>query len=170
MLPDLVQEAIRMGFQFPENHINCQVATLFQSKPHVRTMMLYDIAPEGQLIFLTQRDTQKWRDLMQYQECAVCFFSTDFGQIIAEGRVSLATNKQAVDVAEKYWNVMPENWRRIYLKGSKSEKIPDSFGVMSVIPVRWEILRINTENYLLSERKQIQWRDGAWIVEKMQPV
>lgn len=169
MLPELVQTALGKWFQFPQNEIYCQVATVMGVHPHVRTMMLYKITDDGKLIFLTGTDTQKWRDLKDDHHVAVCLFNKEYGQIIGEGKAQLKTNIKQLEETAKYWHMLSPAWRDVYRSDEAESAIPDSFGVIVIVPSRWEVLQLNREKYLKSIRKEFVLDGGDWMMQELRP-
>ncbi|TXG76914.1 hypothetical protein E6Q11_03840 [Candidatus Dojkabacteria bacterium] len=167
-MPDPVIRAIYDDLGYPKAEINCQVATVFGSTPHIRTMKLYDIC-DGDLVFCTFTDKQKWLDLKSNTSCSVCFFFNNWGQIIAEGNVCLSSNRHGQEQTEFYWQKLLPCWRQAYLSGTNSKSIPDAFGVIKVVPNRWEILRINHDDYFSSIRFEAVWKSNSWHFAELKP-
>jgi len=133
-------------------------------------MDLYDFTDEGALIFLTNTNSNKWYHLKQISSIAVCLLNLERGQIIVEGSAFLHTSGNNQPLATKYWNnYLDEYWRDFYLScasgaPSSQEKIPLSFGIIEIRPHSWEILEINTEDFLSGSRKKYQLQENAWVM------
>jgi general stress protein 26 len=70
--PVPIQQAFKTRFNFLENEVHGQVCTVSNHEPHIRTMRLYDITEQDELIFLSRTDAQKWLDLQKCSNIAVC--------------------------------------------------------------------------------------------------
>ena len=75
-----IKSRLQTWFAFPQSKLYCQVSTVSNKNPHIRTMDLYDITEDGQLIFLTDTNTKKWLDLQECQNIAVCILHLDHGK------------------------------------------------------------------------------------------
>lgn len=173
-LPPLVLESLKKWFSYPEKEIHCQVTTTLKGQPHVRTMKLYEVTPDGLLVFLSRNDTQKWRDLVECPQIAVLFLNEEYGQMVVEGTVELKTNRE-VPLVQKYWDLMPPMIQKIYLPQDVPSNrvtgyIPDSFGVIFIRPISWDVLHICKEDYLTSKRKQFRIHRGSWLEQDLNPV
>jgi general stress protein 26 len=172
-----VNKCLQNWFNFPTEKVFCQVSTLANNNtPHVRTMDLYHVTPEGNIVLLTETSNRKWRDLMSCHNIAICLFNIDLGQIIVEGSASLKTYSNDSKTTAFYWNnFLDPYWRDFYIVrdanfNASSDDIPSSFGVIIVQPVFWEIIEIDNKDFLNSSRKQYHLEDGAWIMREIPPV
>lgn len=157
----------------PQNIIFCQVSTISNDTPHLRTMGLYDITDDGCLVFVTETSTRKWHDLQGCKNIAIAILHAEHGQIIVEGEAMLTTSKNSYKTASFYWyEYLEQYWRDFYLSRSPNatDEIPSSFGVIVVKPYLWEILEINKHDYLLSSRKQFRLIDQNWTEHNVDPV
>ena len=59
MVAQNIKHLLHSWFDFPENKLFCQVSTVNDGRPHIRTMDLYDFTDDGSLIFLTKTDSRK---------------------------------------------------------------------------------------------------------------
>ena len=170
-----VKSRLQKWFSFPQNKLYCQVSTTSHQGPHIRTMDLYDITEEGQLIFLTDTSTRKWMDLQEFPNMAVCLLNLDHVQIIVEGSAMLKTSMSDPHTVSIYWNnFLDQYWKDYYLSRPLNLKpnlneIPSSFGLIVMTPNLWEILEINKEDFLKSSRKQFRLRDGVWVSHDLAP-
>lgn len=167
MVAQNIKHLLHSWFDFPENKLFCQVSTVNDGRPHIRTMDLYDFTDDGSLIFLTKTDSRKWNDLKKQPYIAACLLNLDVGQITVEGSVLLQTVENNLAMTAHYWeNYLPQYWQDFYLSHSSqdvhSSKIPSSFGVVKIIPHAWEILEINTEDFLKGSRKRFTLKEGMW--------
>lgn len=174
-LPEYIEKNITLWFGFPKQEVDCQVATIGNHSPHLRTMKLYDITDEGHLVLITGTNTQKWKDLLLTPKVALCLLDLNYGQIIIEGSVSLNTQGNAAQAIESYWEDLPEFWKEIYFSYDENpdksrNKIPDIFGVIFIQPQLCEILELEKENYLKSKRTQFQWSKGEWVERSLDPM
>ena len=166
-LPSTIHEKLLNWFGFPEKETHVQVATSFENHPHVRTMKLYEIAEDGSCVILSHNKTLKWRDLQFSPYIAILFINYDFGQLTVEGVAQLKTKENSE--IKRYWEGMPEPIQRIYTSYPKKE-IPDSFGVISVQPLSWEMLEINKVDYNTSIRRKYYRDNGSWKTQELTPV
>ena len=167
MIVQNIKHLLHSWFDFPKNKLFCQIATVNDGHPHIRTMDLYDFTDDGSLIFLTKTDSRKWNDLKKQPHIAACLLNLDIGQITLEGSVLLQTAENNLAMTTHYWeNYLPEYWQDFYLSHSSqdgcSSKIPSSFGVVKIIPHAWEILEINTEDFLKGSRKRFTLKESTW--------
>jgi general stress protein 26 len=172
MLAQHIKALLQSWFSFPEKKIFCQVSTINNGSPHIRTMDLYDFTDDGTLIFLTNTNSNKWYHLKQVPNIAVCLLHLECGQIIVEGLASLHTSVNNQPLATRYWNYLDEYWQGFYLSyasgdPSSQKEIPLSFGVIEICPHSWEILEINTEDFLKGSRKKFQLQENTWVVTEI---
>ncbi|MGQ3888563.1 pyridoxamine 5'-phosphate oxidase family protein [Legionella sp. CNM-1927-20] len=172
MLVQNIRYLLQSWFDFPNSKLFCQVATVDNGYPHVRTMDLYDFTDKGSLIFLTKTGSRKWNDLEKNSNVAVCLLNLEVGQIIVEGSVLLQTSANNLAMATLYWrNYLPKYWQNFYLSHSSqdnlSKEIPSSFGIIKIIPHAWEILEINTEDFLKGSRKRFTLKENTWIMTEL---
>ena len=168
-LPPLVMNSLKVWFHYPVEKIYCQVATVGQKgEPHIRTMLLYTLTPEGNIVLLSRTDTQKWHDLQQNSSVSVCFLNLEKGQIIGEGVAELKTKNNFADV-KTYWRSLPLQFQSIYRPELSSayspsvKEIPPNFGMIWIRPERWEVLTIDPHHYLESLRQPFCFREGMWV-------
>lgn len=166
-LPPLIYEMLTAWFGFPEKTIHAQVATASANRPHLRTMLLFEITSNGELVFLTHKETQKWQDLQSSPYIATTLVNLNYGQITVEGVASLKS-KNDTDLS-RYWESLPLYVRRIYTSSPGTE-IPETLGVIIVSPGSWEILVLNNEDYNLSVRKQFFQKNGTWNSLDLKPL
>lgn len=171
MLVQDIKKLLQSWFFFPENKIFCQVSTVKNNHPHIRTMDLYDFTNDGTLIFLTNTNSNKWHHLGQLPNIAVCLLNLEYGQIIVEGSALLQTRANNQLLATHYWeNYLDEYWRNFYLSCateplplSSQKEIPLSFGIIEIHPHSWEVLEIDPEDFLKGSRKKFQLQENAWV-------
>lgn len=174
-MPAAVKDCLTTWFHFPDQDLNCQVSTTSKHMPHIRTMHLADITAESNLIFLSHIETQKWYDLIHHPHVAICLHHENFGQILIEGDVKLKHHLHASDELSKYWRSLPMMFKKIYLMPMANisdieHEIPEAFGVITVKPTMWEILRIDKRNFVDSSREQYLLLDNMWIMQILEPV
>lgn len=166
MLPDDIENSLRKDFHFPEEMVFCQMATLSKNRPHVRTVRLYDIEKDKGLIFVTHTSSKKWDELKNHPSVAVCFLHPDYKiQLRAECDVSLLNYSSAPFLAEKCWNMVREDVKKIY-HHDESEKpllnIPDCFGLIIAVPHLCEYLFTdsdypNSMRYIYTKDPKKSW-------------
>ena len=137
-----IMQCLKEWFNFPVDKTYCQVSTLADRLPHIRTMRLYHVTAEGHLVLLTETSTRKWQDLKKCPRVAICLLNPDRGKIIAEAGVTLITAVDDNQTAAFYWNqFLDQYWRDYHLSLEASTAgIPSSFGVIMVQPDFWETL------------------------------
>jgi len=171
-----INKYLQNWFNFPIDKVFCQVSTAANNrKPHVRTMDLYNITSEGNLVLLTETSTRKWQDLIECPNVAICILNLDLGQIIVEGSAFLKTYSDDSSTSAFYWNnYLNQYWRNFYLRAAdlneSSNVVPSSFGVIIVQPTFFEIIEIDGNDFLNSARRQYVKEDGAWILSELSPV
>lgn len=163
-----IKALLKDWFNFPKNKLFCQVSTVSNGQPHIRTMDLYDLTNDGSLVFLTKTNSRKWNDLANQKNISVCMINLEMGQIIAEGSALLQTTENNPSMTKHYWeNYLPQYWQNFYLSHvtnntHPSSEIPSTFGVIQMIPHAWEFLEINTKDFLKGSRKKLQLKEGSW--------
>lgn len=168
-----IKQLLNKWFDFPNSKLFCQVSTVANGYPRIRTMDLYDFTEDGSLIFLTKTDSRKWRDLEQQPNIAVCLLNLELGQITVEGNALLQTSENNLSLTKLYWdNYLPKYWKDFYLSCSSKHaesgaQIPSTFGVIKIIPNAWEILEINTEDFLIGSRQRFTLNDNSWSMKEL---
>lgn len=175
MLTQHIRNLLQGWFDFPASKLFCQVCTVSGGHPHIRTMDLYDFTNTGSLIFITSTYSRKWHDLEKQSNIAVCLLSLATGQITVEGSAILQTAANNLPLATFYWeNYLPKYWQDFYLSHSSpninsSKEIPPSFGIIQIIPYRWEVLEINAEDFLKGSRKIFTLDKEVWEMTELLP-
>lgn len=165
LIPKEINNYFEKYFNDKDTAIFCQIANQSNLKPHIRTMRLYAITETGYLEFLSRTDTQKWLDWEKQPYAAVCFLNLNFGQVLAEGTVSLKTTITDPDDIKKYWDSLPKNIRMIYTNKDGNEP-PSCFGIVNIMPAFWEVLELFDE-YIESSRIIYRLVNGCWRGEKI---
>lgn len=93
MLTKNFKHLLQSWFDFPKNKLFCQVSTVSNGQPHIRTMDLYDFTDDGSLVFLTSTYSKKWSDLEKQPYVTVCLLNLDVCQITVEGSALLLTSE-----------------------------------------------------------------------------
>lgn len=164
-LPHSVYSLIKKWFKYPEEVVFCQVSTSHQNIPSLRTMALYDITGQGELIFLSRIDTKKWSDLLEKPYIAVCMLSHKQHQIILEGSVSTKTIDNDKNFTNFYWNKMPPACKEIYKNKDENSDFsyaPMNFGCIVVQANSFDVLEICFEEYIKSKRTFLHRRGNNW--------
>ncbi len=176
MLPNDIEASLRMNFHFPEKLLFCQIATQAKDCPNVRTVRLYGIEKDRGLVFITRKTSQKWRELKNNPKMAICFLHPEHQiQLRTKCEVSFLDYGLAPDCAEKYWNMMKEDVKKIYndqytpnvaYQGIEQlgvpQKIPDCFGLIVAVPYFWEYLFVDSNyptsvRYIYTKNSQEEW-------------
>lgn len=157
-----IKNYIQDWFSFPQEKVYCQVATIGEGRPQIRTMGFYDLTQEGHLVLMTETSTRKWLALKNCPDIAVCVVHPDHGQIVFEGSVLLKTQK----ASQLYWDQYLEaNWKAFYAALSHSKSIenpPDSFGAIIVMPKTIDLLLIDPTDFLNSKRTLFELKNNHW--------
>lgn len=168
MIPQPIIDLFAQLFIETNHEIDVQVGTMAASSPHVRTMRLYEVTPEGHFILMSRTDTQKWADLEVNPFVSLCYYSDKVGQIIIEGRADLKTIKTSPQEIIKFWSSLLPRTKQIYTKG---DTIPDFFGLIEVFPTMIEWMEIDPNNYLLSNRQRyVRGTNQEWNSIRLQPI
>lgn len=158
-------------FSFPAQKAYCQMSTISNGAPHIRTMELFDVTEEGYLILLSLTYSKKWEDLQGSPRVALCMLNSDCGQIVVEGKARLISITNDLNLTHYYWNsFLSDSWRQFYLSravNTNPKSIPSSFGIIQIIPDAWEIFEINKEDFLKSTRKRLQLDDAGWTKDEL---
>ena len=164
-----IKQNLKQWFDFPANKTYCQVSTLADNKPRIRTMRLYQVTDEGNLILLTDTRTKKWKELSASPRLAICLLNSDRGQILVEGNASLNTYSTDKEMTAYCWTqFLDQYWRDYYLSLENSDaEIPSCFGVIIVQPDSWEILELNKQDFLQGKRVQYQIKAGNWEIQEV---
>jgi pyridoxine/pyridoxamine 5'-phosphate oxidase len=157
-------------FYFPKEKLFCQVATVKSGKPQLRTMGLYDFTAQGSLIFLTDTSSPKWRQLADCANVSVCMLNPASAQILAEGVAFLHTSQSNLPMTTLYWqNYLDQYWRDFYQKSEAKKSInaiPVSFGIVQIIPKKWELLTINSDDFLMGSRISYECQENLWTINQ----
>lgn len=171
-LPKLIDDCIKTIFNFPDKKICAQVATQSGDTPTIRTMKLVDVTDKGELIFLSNIDTQKWRDLNTNPKVAVAIFDQILGvQLVSRGEATLDTTSSNEAKVHHYWKIVRPSVKKLFYEKSQliQELIPPvNFGVITILPQYWEILSINQKDYDLSTRFCFTRRSEGWQKKQCQ--
>ena len=165
LMPKQVANHFDRWFDCKRSEVFCQLASQLNAKPYIRTMRLYAVNHDGSLEFLSYMDTQKWSDWQKNPNVAGCFLNLNFGQILVEGNVTLKTTTTH-PIEAKNIDSLPRNTQMIYMR-EETKNVPESFGIINIMPNLWEILELS-EPYYLSSRMLYRLVDGIWHEEKLQ--
>lgn len=170
-LTTLIGKHLKNWFDFPKNPVFCQVTTVQQKQPSIRTMALYDFTHKGSLIFITATNSPKWAHLVNCPKIALCMLHHEHGQIIVEGSALLHTSTTNLPMISLYWeNYLDEYWRNFYrveAPESPANEIPASLGIVQIIPSAWQILAMNKDDFLKGTRSLYTMQEEVWIREKL---
>lgn len=181
IIPTEIDQRLRRNFGYPARII-AQVATLSKIGPDLRSMGLYEIDAEGRLIFLSNRNSSKWKELSSQPAISALMLSSNLeSQIIARGEAELLTLTTNPDLIERFWQQTPVQARLTYLNKNEDhyvpltaveapEHAPENFGIMRVKPNMWELLDVDFEHYHTSLR-MIYTRDGdSWKATRINAI
>jgi pyridoxine/pyridoxamine 5'-phosphate oxidase len=173
-LPDWVKTCLASWFSYPGGELFCQVSTVGQGIPHIRTMLLYDITQTGHFVFLSRVNTQKWQDLIKNPSVALHALSLEKGQIIIQGTATLKTVHNDPPFCQAYWHKMMPEAQKIYRQDSLHladySIIPESFGGFIVVPSFFDVLELKSNDYTKSCRLQFRLKNGKWLSSSAQAV
>lgn len=155
-----------------------QVATLSDGMPFVRSMALYGLLDGSSPLFLTHRGSAKWRQLEENASISVCLVNRgEDKQIRAQGQAELHSLNTRPKLLTECWKKVPFFARHIYyqltpqvgandsLPCSNEAVVPDSFGVIVVIPNSWEFLLFDGDDYTRSHRERFTRSAVGWSSE-----
>lgn len=149
---------LREWFDFPSTETFCQVATVSNLSPSLRTMRLFE-ARDDALVFLTRTETKKWHDLSLNPLVAVHLVNPARGQIVINGTAASHTRNTNQLLVDLYWLSLPTHLRAIYTLSHQNNDAPVNFGAITVSPQSYDFLKIHRDDYLKSTRT-LYFRDG----------
>ena len=176
-IPAEITSILENDFKLNKNILFCQIATIKDGLPHVRTVRLYGIEDCHGLIFLTRTTSRKWQALMQYLHLSICLLHPEYRiQLQAECTAKLVNVNDDLPLIQKYWSMIKDDVKKIYhpdylpnidyQQGKATEVptiIPDSCGMIIAMPYCWEYLLVN-DNYPESKRYQFTHHpQQGWI-------
>lgn len=166
-----VTRCLTNWFNFPTEKIYCQVATLKDQQPHIRTMDLYDLTPEGNLILFTRTTSRKWEDLQRCPNMAICILLLDHGQIVVEGQALLKTAVTDIQFTQHCWaRYLNPFWQDFYRNCAphhETNGMPDSLGIIILQPVFWDIIEIVPDDFSKNIRKHYLKQENTWLMKEM---
>jgi len=177
VIPQEVASSLETDFKLEDSVIFCQVSTIANGMPHVRTVRLYGIENEYGLIFLTRTTSRKWQDLTSHPHLAICILHPGIHiQLQAECTTRLVYSDNNPQLFKKYWSMVKMDVKKIYhddyvpnvdyQQGKETDiptVIPHSFGMIMAMPHHWEYLLVN-DNYPDSIRYQFNKNtQGEWV-------
>lgn len=179
-LPTELAELFKEHFSFPDKPLFGSVATLQNQYPRIRTMRIYEFNQEGCPILLTHTGSNKWKDFLNQPQVSINIVSeSKLQQIIVSGHLLLDTPKSAYDKAQRYWNMVRSDVKKIYDPAHRIEETyiesneltvpqeaPNTFGIVSVIPNFWETLQLENE-YVKSHRYQFHFKEDFWQKQRI---
>lgn len=167
IIPKEMASSLETDFKLKDSIIFCQVSTIANGMPHIRTVRLYGIENEYGLIFLTRTTSRKWQDLKHHPHLAVCILHPETRiQLQAECTTTLICSDNNPQLVKKYWSMVRMDVKKIYhddyvpnvdyqqrKETDVPPVIPTSFGMIMAMPHQWEYLLVN-DNYPDSIRYQ----------------
>jgi general stress protein 26 len=171
-IPEEIKDKLLAWFGFPDEDVFCQVATCAKLESHIRTMRVNKVNEQGSFIFFTATTTKKWYNLERNPVVAICLFK-DLKQILIEGTVRLHTYQSTPLMVQDYWEELALVWQQFYyskmINSRNKDPVPDTFGIIEVIPTLYETLAIDSMHYLQSERIQLRKVLNTWVRREMTP-
>ncbi|MBN9288194.1 MAG: pyridoxamine 5'-phosphate oxidase family protein [Gammaproteobacteria bacterium] len=171
-IPSRIKTYLYTILQFPLQKISAQVATQSKDGPHLRTMKLVDINVNGELVFLTNLITQKWKDLSLNQKMVVLIFDQAASvQILCKGKVFLDTVVSQSEKVNHYWGNVRLSVKKVFYENPAlidSTNAPSNFGVITLIPAYWEILEVNSKDYASSLKLGYVLGKNGWTENEYQ--
>ncbi len=175
--PSEIISVLENDFKFQNNLIFCQMSTVRNDTPHIRTVRLYGIEDQLGLIFFTRKTSKKWQDLSHNSRLAICLLHPEYRiQLQAECTAKLIGVNDNPVLFKKYWSMIRDDVKKIYhddyvpnldyQQRKETEipsSIPDSGGIIMASPHYWEYLFVN-DNYPESIRYQFTHHaQKGWI-------
>jgi pyridoxine/pyridoxamine 5'-phosphate oxidase len=158
-----------------------QVATVGEEGPVLRSMGMFALMDGAFPLFLTHCASHKWSQLGKNPQIALCFVNASKDkQILARGRALLHSEQSNRTLLEEYWQKVPSSVLSIYaqanVEGSYQDqilppvgvKVPSNFGVIQVVPLFWEQLVFDPQNYANSVRIQHRYISNGWSTCRVQ--
>ena len=151
------------------------LSTIENGKPRQRTVVLRKTVLDSNLIFYTDKRTQKVKDLQINPEFSALFYHPKkLLQIRVEGKAELITNKEEI---ASYWHTVQQSSRKDYTTNKAPGtriKNPDVVGYDSeenyfcpvkLVPTSIEYLRLKRPNHLriLFSKTDTDW-SGEFLV------
>jgi len=171
-IPSRIKTYLYTILQFPLQKVSAQVATQSEEGPHLRTMKLVDINAAGELVFLTNLTTQKWKDLTLNQKMVVLIFDHAASvQILCKGSVLLDTVISQSEKVNHYWRNVRLSVKKVFYTNPaliNSTNAPSNFGVITLVPAYWEILEVNSEDYASSLKLGYVPEKNGWTENEYQ--
>lgn len=165
--PSEIISILKKDFRIETNIIFCQMSTVKNNSPHIRTVRLYGIEDQSGLIFLTRTTSKKWQDLTHNPHLAICLLHPEYRiQLQTECAAKLIGVNDNPLLFQKYWSMIRDDVKKIYhddyvpnidyqqrKETDIPSNIPDSCGMIIAMPHYWEYLFVN-DNYPESIRYQ----------------
>jgi|GEM_PF-2849901 len=175
-----VNSILSKDFNFPNQPIFGAVSSVLMYNglaiPHVRLMRIYDIDENGSPVLITHTGSHKWQEFASHPYISVVIVSDNkLRQLVVNGRLELSKREKA----QEYWFSVRADVRKIYDPSYQIEgvyeacahlkapmDVPDTFGVVTLIPEFWEVLELS-DDYLESNRVHFQWQAGKWDEQRV---
>ncbi|MBI2641528.1 pyridoxamine 5'-phosphate oxidase family protein [Candidatus Roizmanbacteria bacterium] len=175
-----INRTLKTNFDFPHSPVYVQVATSVNNIPTIRTLRLYDVSKEGEMIFLSHTQTRKWTDLSKNPYMTVHALDKDNNQLISSGRATLhipAEDKNYIN----YWENLTQDDKKLYAGPPPNqkletappffvpEKVPATFGVIIMKPNFYEWYEVDWQDLTKSTRTQFLFGQHRWVKKKVHP-
>ncbi|WP_271782070.1 pyridoxamine 5'-phosphate oxidase family protein [Aquimarina algiphila] len=143
--------------------------------PKMRTVVLRETNDQLQLIFYTDKRSEKMNHIKEHDAVSLLFFDTErLLQISIQANAKIITDDSKL---QSIWNQIPQNSRKEYtskLSPGKAIKNPEAvdylegkhfFSVIKIIPNRIEYLRLKRPNHIrvLFKKENTNWK-GMFLV------
>lgn len=177
-MPKEIREVFRSNFAYPESSVYMQVATSSNDIPTIRTLRLYEISKNGELIFLSHTQTRKWIDLAKNSRIAVHGLDKYNNQLLSSGDASLVIPADSIKY-KFYWDKLGDDGKKLYSGPAPNQKmendppysipkkIPLTFGVIIVRSNFYEWYQVNWKNLIKSARIQLFFKKDKWIRQRV---
>jgi len=142
-----------------------QVATVGKDHtPHIRTLLVAEISSAGDLLFYSNTQSDKWKDLTLNRNISLCFYNQDNPiQTIVKGAATLVTKCIDPDFVQVNWDKLSSDVRKIYFVDRKeSPQAPGNFGMILMKPDYWEFLPIK-DPYFKSSKIIFRKSNSHWL-------
>ncbi|MGB0935279.1 MAG: pyridoxamine 5'-phosphate oxidase family protein [Alphaproteobacteria bacterium] len=168
-MPQNLNQFLNTFFNHTKNAINGQVSVIIDGKPTVRTMKIWDIKENGDIILIANTSSPKWKALEENQNISICMVNyQNLAQAIVSGTAELIPASKDPILAQKYWKQTIDGVKEVYFlnAGLKEgtfnlSQLPDNYGIIRVHPTDWEAMDIATP-YKKSEKFSYTNNNGTW--------
>ena len=157
------------------------LATEMHGRPSARMVLMRGIGPEG-LVFYTNEESRKGRELLSNPQAAVCFW---WSLLERQVRVEGAVKRLSTEQSEQYFASRPRDSQISAMVSPQSQVIPSREVLESAAqevqetkrPAHWGGFVLQPDQLefwqgreaRLHDRFRYQLRDDEWVIERLAP-